>query len=461
MLLLAAFALASDPGTVLSTYTTAPLASVDLGGDVYVLLDGGRVDVWSGQPAELGRTVWVPGATDLFVNGGAVWVVTVETSAVPLSGAAVGAPPFSGLASGEPAHIPILRSIAHVESVRDGVMTINLGSRDGLSPGDEVRVFGFTTPSDSVATIGAGEERVVATGRVRAIEAGRATVDLGRGGRVVVGNRVEATDRKAGAPIAPERLGGIREAGLVLRPVLPLGTVGVAFVNDAWFTWTFESPWYAVARLSPFGLGWSTDGNPITVAGTLAGGYDSRYFSVGLGAGWSMYNGDMAIYGGYVTEDSTVSGSFTSVEDTLAIVQEARLGARDGLSVEVRNTFLLVPEYSSYAVEDDEGNPVLDEYGNATWKEKKSGESFNYGGLAMRVNVPTGLRTDLFADWSFGDAGCIVVEGGVSTWIRGNGDRGSLGLQVGAGYGQVTGAPDDQEVTLGGPLVSVGGKARF
>lgn len=457
MLLLTTLALAADLATVVAGYPAPPRASVAENGTVYVLLNDGTVDIWSGEPGQKQSSSRVAGATGLFQQAGIVWVVTVETRAVPLSDAPAGGPVLGGDVpppGSTPAQPPMLRSIAHVESVDNGVARINLGSRDGLSPGSEVRVL---------ANNDAGEERLVATGRVRATELDRAVVDLSRGGRVEVGNRVVPTDREAGLPIAPPRLGGVREVGLVLRPVLPLGTVGVAFVNDAWFTWRFESPWYAEARVSPFGLGWSTDGNPITVAATLAGGYDSRYFSVGLGAGWSMYNADLANYGysEYAADSGTVSGSFNSVEDTLAIVQEARLGAHDGLSLEVRNTFLLVPEYTTVRVEDDNGEPVLDENGYETWKNKETGESFNYGGLALRANIPTGLRTDLFVDASFGDAGCVVVEGGVSTWLRGNGDRGSLGLQVGAGYGQVAGAPDDEPVTLAGPLVSVGGRARF
>ncbi len=49
----------------------------------------------------------------------------------------------------------------------------------------------------------------------------------------------------------------------------------------------------------------------------------------------------------------------------------------------------------------------------------------------------------------------------MSTWLRGNGDKGSLGLQVAAGYGYLEGNPDDEYVVLSGPMVSVGGRYRF
>lgn len=456
MLLLLSLATAADLGTVLAGYASPPRSSVAEGGSVYTLLDDGTVEVWAGEPAQKVSSARVAGATDLFVERGLVWVVTVETRAIPVAMVSAAAPAWVGSTRDAPGPVPAANEsarAAHVESVADGVAGVNLGSRDGLTPGGEVRLY---------STDPVGQERLVAVGRVRATEPERAVVDLSRGGRVAVGDRVERSASRAALPIAPPRLGGIGEAGLVLRPVLPLGTVGVAFVNDAWFNWTFESPWYVGARVSPFGLGWSTDGNPITIAGTFTGGYDSRYFAVGLGAGWSMYNGDLAYYGYEAAMDSGgVSGSFTSVKDTLAVVQEARLGARDGLSLEVRNTFLLVPEYKSVVAKDDAGDPILDEYGNETYETRRSGDSFNYGGLALRANVPTGIRTDVFANGYFGEAGCTVVEGGVFTWLRGNGDRGSLGLQVGVGYGDVTGSPDDEYVSLAGPLVSVGGRARF
>lgn len=43
-----------------------------------------------------------------------------------------------------------------------------------------------------------------------------------------------------------------------------------------------------------------------------------------------------------------------------------------------------------------------------------------------------------------------------SSRLRGNGDGGSLGLEVAAGYGAVTGNPEDSDVTPQGPLVSAG-----
>jgi hypothetical protein len=214
----------------------------------------------------------------------------------------------------------------------------------------------------------------------------------------------------------------------------------------------FDKPWYVQGRLAPIGLGWSRDGNPFTVAVLGSGGYDSRYFSVGLGGGWSMLNANPGVPD-YATDASGQPLQFEDVDAAFAFVQEARLGARDGLHLGIRNTLLLAPAYDvTY---------TYDELGNADVIVDEKGRSFVFGGIAMDFAIPTGDRTDLFVDWGTGEAGATWVEGGVSTWLRGNGDAGSIGARVGAGYASVTGNPNDDRVSLYGPMVSVGGRYRF
>ena len=81
-------------------------------------------------------------------------------------------------------------------------------------------------------------------------------------------------------------------AGVLLAPLKGL-CVGVMILCGLLLAaWMAEKPWYLEARLSPIGFGWSKDGNPLTVAALASGGLDARWFSVGLGAGLSMLNGD-------------------------------------------------------------------------------------------------------------------------------------------------------------------------
>ena len=273
---------------------------------------------------------------------------------------------------------------------------------------------------------------------------------------------MERSSEDAPSVLAPARLDRLGEAGFVVRPMLPLDTLGLAFVNEAWASWTFAGPWYVEARLSPLGLGWSQDGNPISVAGVAAGGLDNRFFSVGLGAGWSMLNKELSVTN-YEYDMATSAGggyetiAFDEVDRAFSVAQQARLGARDGLNVVVRNTFVLVPEFT-YSSRDC----VYDEnYDPSCNTRERTGSAFTFGGIAMRGNVPVGARTDLFVDWGTGKAGATWVTGGVATWLQGNGDAGSLGLEVAAGYGEVVGTPGQSSVYLNGPLVSAGARWRF
>lgn len=427
---------------------------------VYVLTAGGELQIWAaGATPALLSTRAVPGADHLFVADGRVWVEQHEVRATPVDAAA--APlALPAPAEGTPvtSAAPSTAPTARVLRVDRGVALIDRGSDDGLQVSDNVRMLG--TRSVKVPSLdGPGEElrdveRVVATGRVRIVEPHRALIDLARGGRVSEGDRVEVRDGAYRYPVAPERLRGFREVGATVRPLLALDTVGVAMVDEAWLTVGFEDPWYATARLAPVGIGWSKDGNPLSVAGLASGGYDSRYFSVGLGAGWSMLNTDM---GGSAQYDATavVEPNFKSVDSAFAFVQEARLGARDGLHVGVRSTLLLVPTYTYSDTYDPETGDYL------STQVVDDGRNFVFGGIAMDLAVPTGDRADLVVDFGTGRAGATWVEGGLSAWLRGNGDKGSIGLQVGAGYASIAGSPENQYVQLYGPMVSAGARYRF
>ncbi|MDP2308053.1 MAG: hypothetical protein Q8P18_18655 [Pseudomonadota bacterium] len=443
-------------GAVVATYPRAPRAAQEAGGRLYVLTAEGALETWEMSPPALLTTREVPGAEGLFVADGRLWVELRETRAVPVTevAGAEGTPPEPA-----PSSAPMAAPAppARVLTVGNGVAVVDRGALDGLAVGDEVRFLGAETRVVPALDMRGMErrpvERVVAAGRVRLTEDHRALVDLARGGRVDVGDRLEPHRGAYVYPVAPERLGELREMGLVIRPLLALQTVGVATVDELWVTWVFRAPWYVQARLAPVGLGWSREGSPFTVAALGTAGFDSRYFSVGLGAGWSMLDSDPGV-SGLPTGPDAPEVSVPHVDRAFAFVQEARLGARDGLRVGVRNTLLLTPTYRVEYTWDEttktEGAYAVSE-----------GEGFVFGGIAMELAIPTGDRTDLFVDWGTGRAGATWVEGGVSSWLRGNGDRGSVGLRVGAGYASVRGNADQEPVELYGPMVSVGGRVRF
>jgi hypothetical protein len=279
------------------------------------------------------------------------------------------------------------------------------------------------------------------------------TVELDRGSVVREGDQAEKESRDRNHyPIAPPRH-GLVELGLILRPFLALDKLGVGSANVAWATLVFEKPWYVSAQLSPLAVGGVTSGPAVNIAGTLSGGYETQYFSVGLGAGGSTL-GPTAL--NFDARELVPPEDFPA--GVLTITQEARLGARDGLHVSVRNFFLLVPAYSCT-------RPYYyyyDGYSNGEGEAgcTKTGQEFTYGGIGLDLQVPVGIRTDIVGSFTTTGSGVLAAEGGVSTWLRGNGDKGSLALRVGAGYGS-------QETLFGGrrelagPMVSVGIRYRL
>lgn len=256
--------------------------------------------------------------------------------------------------------------------------------------------------------------------------------------------------------------GSSGEAGVVIRPLLPLDTVGVAFVNEAWARWTFAGPAYVEGRLSPIGLGWSQDGHPRTLAGGVTGGLDHRFVSLGLGVGWTDLHEDRSRYT-YETPMTTGGGvldpadEFEDGERALTVNHQARIGARDGLNLEMHSTILLVPEYV-YNADDC----ALD-YGYIPGcsPRERTGSAFTLGSIALRGAVPVSDRVALILDGGIGWTGPTWITGGASTWLRGEGEAGSVGLEVSAGFGEVVGTEDQSDAPLYGPLLSAGARWRF
>ena len=414
------------------------VAAVEHNGQIVVLRADEYLELWSLTGEKLG-SLGMPGAGGLFVAGGRLWVEQREVRAIPLDArlfSSTSAPMSVGTMPQAPSP-PAVES-ASVLSVRAGVVEVE-GRREA---GTELRFLGSR---------GEGGQREVGRGRVVEVGPSSSTVELDRGSVVRVGDSAEKERLERNHyPVAPPRH-GLVELGLILRPFLALDKLGVGSANVAWATLVFEKPWYLSAQLAPLAIGGVTSGPAVNIAGTVSGGYETQYFSVGLGVGASSL-GPTALDSAaseLVAPDKIPAG-------VLTITQEARLGARDGLHVSVRNFFLLVPSYAcTYGDYYYAYAPPTGETGCT-----KQGQEFTYGGIALDLQVPVGIRTDIVGSFTTTGSGVLAVEGGVSTWLRGNGDKGSLGLRVGAGYGsQQTLFGGRRE--LAGPMVSVGIRYRL
>jgi hypothetical protein len=259
--------------------------------------------------------------------------------------------------------------------------------------------------------------------------------------------------------VFPTRVPNMGEYSAVLRPLLNIGTpLGVGVLADLELTYWGQA-YFAGATMQPLGIGTSADGRVVSIAALVEAGYDGKAFSVGLGAGAAWVNGNIDDMLGATSMDSGSSGTSTTVtkQDThgaFAVSQVARLGARDGLRLQLRNVLLLHRESDS----------------------KQRG--FIYGGTSGKMTIPTGRAADFFFEGGGGVMGYWFFGVGVGTWILGNGSPGSLHLSVSAGGagiyssrrvtstftysdGQSWTSTSDDNFGVAGPMVSIGLTRRF
>jgi hypothetical protein len=249
----------------------------------------------------------------------------------------------------------------------------------------------------------------------------------------------------------------------VLRPIINAGSpLGVGVLADASASYWGNS-YFADVMLQPIGLGWTEDGSVVSAAALVELGYDGRAFAVGLGAGMSWVNGNadyMLEQSGFASTAADEGRATTQVVErqqthsAFTLSQLARLGARDGLSLSLRN--LLILHKNS---EDDS-------------------RGFIYGGTVGKLTVPLDRRTDLFVEGGGGVMGYWLFGAGVGTWLVGNGSPGSWKLSISAGAAGIWGSREvtettqlpggqtstytyDDEIDISGPMVSAGLLRRF
>ncbi len=407
----------------------------------------------------------VPGAAVGFFNTGeSLWVHVRREEAHPLLAGPVGtAPaaladrPVAAVAMADPAAMePLSRTEARIVSYRAGEATIDAGREAGLREGDRVEVLVRhqvvlpAMPGEEPALAEVDERAAVAV--VVATADDRSLLRLGVGERARPGDRVVATNLPTSESIlAPPRLGGLGEVAFAFRPFLVLDLLGIGSVNEAAVTWRTEAPWYGRVRVLPLGVALAAEeSNLFNAAWSVGGGFDTRYFGLGLGLGMSAVNSEpRAVTSSSSLDVYTVGGrryvpEFRGVHNKFGISQEVRLGARDGLNLEVYNTFI------------------------------RFAGAFRYSGTNVALFAPVTSRTTVLAGGGGGLAGFGYGELGVRSWVRGNGDEGSLALGTSAGWGFLFGnipadedAPEDslrqrdRSVELTGPIVSVHGIWRF
>lgn len=427
-------------------------------------------DVTEPLGPKLVRDIPVRGsATGFAAIDGQLWVLVTERSAVPLAEAAA-TPQVRETAPSVPATsdtavhptAPASPPPTSVRRIAPGRVELGSGKQQGVRVGDRYaihRAEPIGEPSDGFV----GEE-LVALAEVTAVKENSALGELSRNTVVENGDVARpAREDQRESNVYPVRVPHVGEYGGVLRPIVNAGSpLAIGVLAEAQASY-WGSAYFVDVALQPLGLGWSEDGNVVSTAALLQAGYDNRAFAVGLGAGMSWVNGnadDMLKSSGFASADESAGGSPPEVVDrqethsAFTLSQVARLGARDGLHLYLRNILI--------AHEDSE----TDESG------------FIYGGTLGKLTIPLDRSSDLFVEGGGGVMGYWLVGAGVGTWVVGNGAPGSWKLTISAGAAGIWGSrevtetttsPDgstqsytyDDEIDIGGPMVSVGFTRRF
>ena len=355
-------------------------------------------------------------AMGFFVQEGQVWVKIARLEARPVGRAIAGVigtrAPAPGADPEEPGvrRLPAPRSAprkpapaaapqkpvrraaqrtGRVIKVGLGEVLINLGKRDGLRRDDRVELF-----VRHKVKMGGGEaaarEEVLVVGKVTVVSDNRAKVRLGMNERVPRGSGARRSERKVTETIvAPPRVPGW-EIKANLRPLIPLETLGFGLFLDASASYRFHAPVVLRLLIEPLAFATTDDYSPAAFSGCLLAGLDLRLFELGFGLGVSTVN-----------EEDDVGAAFS-------IIQAVRLGALDGLHVEVLNTLLYY-----------------------------DGE-FHYGATRGTVQIPLASRWWLLFRGGGGIIGTAHGEGGLRIRLRGNGHHKSIFLTATIGWGLVS-----------------------
>jgi hypothetical protein len=400
---------------------------------------------------------------------GQLWVVLESRSAVPLTATKPEPSAPEATPKGEPSppapprvstqQQPDVASNIAIRGTSPGSIEIDAGASRGVRVGDRFAVYRSHVVA-SATTAGFTGEELVTVVDVVAVKDDSALAQLPRGALVFVTDHARAARADQSVSIAfPPRIADIGEVSVVLRPIVKIGTpVGFAMLADIEGTY-WGGAYFAGARIQPLGLGGSGDGSVVSTAALAEGGYDGQAFAVGLGAGMSWVNGnaDRMLRGfGSSLESGSVSDTVVERQQThsaFTLSQYARLGARDGLNLVIRNALLL--------------------HENAAGQD-----GFIYGGTTARFAIPFGYRSDIVFEGGGGIMGYWFAGAGVATWLGGSGAPGSWRLSVSAGGAGVwgsktvtrtqtssTGAPSvytyERDVDISGPMVSLGLLRRF
>ena len=217
-------------------------------------------------------------------------------------------------------------------------------------------------------------------------------------------------EQEAPSIVAPPRQGGLWEMALSTSAFVTMGSLGAGLLGSASVSYRFDFPVVVRAEMAPFGVAGPAGSNATTppvpfgsttspppppnsnravtaFAAHFIAGLDTEFVEVGLGIG-----------GASVNQNSTIGAGGQPVTSALSVVEEGRLGARDGLA--------LIVESSAIAAND----------------------KFDLGYFIGTFQIPISKSLMVVARGGGGRVGFGYGDLGVRVVVRGNGGRGTLAL---------------------------------
>jgi hypothetical protein len=354
----------------------------------------------------------------LFERDGEVFVELHEVVLRPASSLDLASSAVAPDAPAIPATAPAgqwLRRTGEIVAVQTSSFLVTLGGQDGVAVGGRIAVL--KEAEQEVAGQLVRTERILVVGEVFEVAPEHARVRLGVGETVELGARVVQTDAKVTRLINRPRSSGL-SLGVSLQPFLPINDdLAFATLGDAHVTYRFKKPAYVRAVVGAFGGIVSGQGNQSVFDGWVDGGFDHRYFALGLGVG--------ALRTERYDQSQSVQASFLPT-----IAQTVRFGPLDGLHFSAST--------------------------RATLKNKE----VKFGAAEASFLAPVHRRATLVFEGGGGSPALYAFfRAGAQFLVKGNGGSGTLFVTPAVGWAMIKRFEDQggfvAENNVGGPSLSV------
>ncbi len=375
----------------------------------------------------------------------------------------IGEPGAPTVVPGEP--LPVAGKVV---TVRPAEAILDVGSAAGVQVGDrfeirsQERVQQFDLETGEEKSL--PSDRITAVAEVVRVAEKTCLVRLGRGDRAREGDVAQRSRR----PLTrtnwfPGYARNLNRIQARIAPFVGIDTLSVGAFSSLLYDRTFSFPLRVETGFRNVGFLFG-DSFAAPFQFDLIPSYDTDYFEVGLGAGYS----------------------FSSSPDRrgVSFLQKVRLGTVDGLNFTMWNSFIYRDKDDPWADGGFFSGNLADVGSNCTAEfhdEPDGGQGeFAWNGFDAALSIPLTDRVTLVGTGAYSQAGWAYGDIGIRTLVLGNGGKGTLIIPVSIGGGVVFDYPRSgeeawcnpqtqkyeaadryREEAVGGPIVSLGVDYRF